>query len=114
MASANSDGVRARVPTSVQHRPTFVDGIGSKSVLPNMLELAQRYLSGSLVATVDETAAAVQELAERNRVVAEGAGAVALATALSGKAGTGRIACVVSGGNIDLHKLAVILEGGTP
>jgi threonine dehydratase len=106
--------LRAGVPVIVQHRPSFVDGIGSNSVLPNMLELAQRYLAGSLVATVNETASAVRTLAERNRVVAEGAGAVAPATALSGRAGTGRIACVVSGGNIDLHKLAVILEGGTP
>ena len=48
-------------------------------------------------------------MAERNRVIAEGAGAVALAVALSGKAGKGRIACVVSGGNIDLPKLAKIL-----
>jgi threonine dehydratase len=106
--------LRAGVPASVEHRPSFVDGIGSKSVLPNMLELAQRYLAGSLVATVDEAASAVRTMAERNRVVAEGAGAVALAAALAGRAGTGRIACVVSGGNIDLHKLAVILEGGTP
>jgi threonine dehydratase len=106
--------LQAGVPASVQHRPSFVDGIGSKTVLPNMLELAQRYLAGSLVATVDETASAVRTMAERNRVVAEGAGAVALAVAMSGRAGTGRIACIVSGGNIDLHKLAVILEGGTP
>jgi threonine dehydratase len=106
--------LRAGAPASVEHRPSFVDGIGSKSVLPNMLELAQRYLAGSLVATVDEAASAVRTMAERNRVIAEGAGAVALAAALSGRAGTGRIACIVSGGNIDLHKLAVILEGGTP
>jgi threonine dehydratase len=106
--------LRAGVPASVQHRPSFVDGIGSKSVLPNMLELAQRYLAGSLVATVDEAASAVRTMAERNRVIAEGAGAVALALAMSGRAGAGRIACIVSGGNIDLHKLAVILEGGTP
>jgi threonine dehydratase len=106
--------LRAGVPASVEHRPSFVDGIGSKSVLPNMLELAQRYLAGSLVATVDEAASAVRTMAERNRVVAEGAGAVALAVAMSGRAGTGRIACIVSGGNIDLHKLALILEGGTP
>jgi threonine dehydratase len=106
--------LQAGVPASVQHRPSFVDGIGSKTVLPNMLELAQRYLAGSLVATVDEAASAVRTMAERNRVVAEGAGAVALAVAMSGRAGTGRIACIVSGGNIDLHKLAVILEGGTP
>jgi threonine dehydratase len=106
--------LQAGAPASVQHRPSFVDGIGSKSVLPNMLELAQRYLAGSLVATLDETASAVRTMAERNRVIAEGAGAVALAVAMSGRAGTGRIACIVSGGNIDLHKLAVILEGGTP
>jgi threonine dehydratase len=106
--------LQAGVPASVQHRPSFVDGIGSKTVLPNMLELAQRYLAGSLVATVDEAASAVRTMAERNRVVAEGAGAVALAVAMSGRAGTGRIACIVSGGNIDLHKLAVILEGATP
>jgi threonine dehydratase len=106
--------LQAGAPASVEHRPSFVDGIGSKSVLPNMLELAQRYLAGSLVATVDEAASAVRTMAERNRVIAEGAGAVALAVALSGRAGTGRIACIVSGGNIDLHKLAVILEGGTP
>ena len=106
--------LQAGAPATVEHRPSFVDGIGSKSVLPNMLELAQRYLAGSLVATVDETAFAVRTMAERNRVVAEGAGAVALAVARSGRAGAGRIACIVSGGNIDLHKLAVILEGGTP
>jgi threonine dehydratase len=106
--------LQAGAPASVEHRPSFVDGIGSKSVLPNMLELAQRYLAGSLVATVAEAASAVRTMAERNRVIAEGAGAVALAVALSGRAGTGRIACIVSGGNIDLHKLAVILEGGTP
>ena len=106
--------LQAGVPATVQHRASFVDGIGSKTVLPNMLELAQRYLAGSLVATLDEAASAVRTMAERNRVVSEGAGAVALAVAMSGRAGAGRIACIVSGGNIDLHKLAVILEGGTP
>jgi threonine dehydratase len=106
--------LEAGAPTTVPYRATFVDGIGSKSVFPNMFKLAQTHLAGSLVATVDQTAAAVRMLAERNRVVAEGAGAAALAVALSGRAGTGRIACVVSGGNIDIHKLAVILEGGIP
>jgi threonine dehydratase len=101
-------------PTEVEYRATFVDGIGSKTVVPDMFDLAKRLLAGSLTATVDEAAAAVRLLAERNRVIAEGAGAVAAAVALSGRAGAGRIVCVVSGGNIDLHKLAVILEGGTP
>jgi len=101
-------------PVTVPYQATFVDGIGSKSVLPSMFKLAQRFLAGSLVATVEETATAVRLIVERNRVVPEGAGAVALAVALSGRAGTGQIACIVSGGNIDSHKLAVILEGGTP
>ena len=53
-------------------------------------------------------------LAERNRVVAEGAGAAPVAAALSGRAGAGKVVCVVSGGNIDLAKLALILQGGVP
>jgi threonine dehydratase len=76
-----------------------------------MLDMAQELLDGSLTAGLDEIAAALRLMAERNRVVAEGAGAVALAVALSGKAGSGRIACIVSGGNIDLAKLAGILGG---
>ena len=95
--------------TTVDYQPSFVDGIGSKTVFPKMLELAQELLDGSFTAGLDEVAAALRLMAERNRVIAEGAGAVALAVALSGKAGPGRIACVVSGGNIDLAKLASIL-----
>jgi len=93
----------------VDYRPSFVDGIGSKTVFPNMLAMAQELLDGSLTASLEETSAALRLMAERNRVIAEGAGAVALAVALSGKAGRGRIACIVSGGNIDLAKLAKIL-----
>jgi threonine dehydratase len=93
----------------VDYKPSFVDGIGSKTVFPNMLAMAQELLDGSLTASLDEIAAALRLMAERNRVIAEGAGAVALAVALSGKAGRGRIACIVSGGNIDLPKLAKIL-----
>jgi threonine dehydratase len=98
----------------VDYEPSFVDGIGSKTVLPNMFELAKQYLAGSLMARLEDVAAAIRLLAERNRVVAEGAGAVSVAVALSSQAGKGPIVCVVSGGNIDLHKLAVILEGGVP
>jgi threonine dehydratase len=93
----------------VDYQPSFVDGIGSKTVFPNMLVLAQELLDGSFTASLEEIAAALRLMAERNRVIAEGAGAVALAVALSGKAGRGRIACIVSGGNIDLSKLAKIL-----
>lgn len=101
-------------PVEVDYRPSFVDGIGSKTVFPNMLRLAQELLAGSLVTTPAETARAVRILMERNRVVAEGAGAASVAVALSGAVEAERIVCVVSGGNIDAHKLTMILEGETP
>jgi len=101
--------LKAGSPQVVDYQASFVDGIGSKTVFPNMLAMAQELLDGSFTASLDEIAGALRMMAERNRVIAEGAGAVALAVALSGKAGNGRIACVVSGGNIDLPKLAKIL-----
>lgn len=95
-------------PQVVDYRPSFVDGIGSKTVFPQMLERAQALLSGALVAELDEIGAAVRLLAERNRVIAEGAGACPLACALGGQAGRGKVVCVVSGGNIDLKKLCAL------
>jgi threonine dehydratase len=97
----------------VEHQPSFVDGIGSKSVFPQMLDRARQLLDGALVASVAEVAAAVRLLAVCNRVIAEGAGACPVACALSGQAGAGKIACVVSGGNIDAAKLCAILSEGT-
>jgi threonine dehydratase len=97
----------------VDYQPSFVDGIGSKTVFPQMLELARQLLDGALVASVADVAAAVRLLAERNRVIAEGAGACPVACALSAKVGAGKIACVISGGNIDAIKLCKILHGGT-
>jgi threonine dehydratase len=73
-----------------------------------------RLVDRSLVVTPEETAAAVRLVAERNRVIAEGAGGVALAATLAGKAGGGKIVCIVSGGNIDTAKLITILQGETP
>ena len=102
------------VPVGVGYRPSFVDGAGSKALLPPMWERARELLSGSHVVSLDETAAAVRLLAERTRIVAEGAGALAVAAAVSGRAGTGRIVCIVSGGNIDSSRLAAILAGRTP
>ena len=99
---------------AIDYVPSFVDGAGSRELLPKMWKLAQPLLSGSHTVTLDETAAAVRVLAERANVVAEGAGALAVAAALSGRAGTGRIVCIVSGGNIDALRLAAILEGDTP
>jgi len=96
-------------PTSVDYEPSFVDGIGSPEVFPEMFELTRELVDGALVASVDEIADAVRLLAERARVVAEGAGAASLATALTGGAGGGKVVCVVSGGNTDPSKLSEIL-----
>jgi threonine dehydratase len=101
--------LKAGSSQTVDYQPSWVDGIGSKTVFANMLVMAQELLDGSFTASLDEIAAAVRLMAERNRVIAEGAGATALAVALSGKAGIGRIACVVSGGNIDAATLIKIL-----
>jgi threonine dehydratase len=94
----------------VDYQPSFVDGIGSKTVFPQMLERAQKLIDGALVTSVEEVAAALRLMAERNRVIAEGAGACPVACALSGQAGNGKIVCIVSGGNIDLHKLCAVLS----
>ena len=94
---------------TVEYTPSFVDGIGSRAVLEDMWPLARSLLDGSLVMSLDEIAGAVRLLAERNRVIAEGAGAASVAAAVSGKAGSGKIACVVSGGNIDLAKFVSAL-----
>ena len=101
-------------PVTVDYQPTFVDGIGSRTVFPQMLDRAQRLLDGALSASLAQVAEAVRLLAERNRIVAEGAGACAVACALTGKAGEGKVVCVVSGGNIDATTLASLLRGETP
>jgi ABC-type glycerol-3-phosphate transport system substrate-binding protein len=74
-----------------------------------MLERAQQLIDGSLVAELAEVKSALRLMAERNRIIAEGAGACPVACALAGKAGTGKVVCIVSGGNIDLVKLCEIL-----
>lgn len=99
----------AGTPQTADYQPSFVDGIGSKMVFPQMLARAQQLIEGSLVAELDEVKSALRLLAERNRVIAEGAGAAALACALTGKAGSGKVVCIVSGGNIDFGRLCEIL-----
>ncbi len=92
-------------------KASFVDGCGGKSVFPRMWELAHHLLAGSIVCTLEETRRAMRIVAERNRVIAEGAGACAVAAGLSGKCGPGKIVCVVSGGNIDLARFAELVAG---
>jgi threonine dehydratase len=79
-----------------------------------MWERAQPLLAGSYVVSLEQTAAAVRLLAERTRIVAEGAGALALAAALTGAIPGRKLVCIVSGGNIDSHRLAAILRGEVP
>jgi threonine dehydratase len=94
----------------VDYQPSFVDGIGSKTVFPQMFERARQLIDGALVAGLAEVAGAMRLLAERNRVIAEGAGACPVACALAGKAGHGKVVCVVSGGNIDLKELCRVSD----
>jgi threonine dehydratase len=96
----------AGAPRTVDYQPSFVDGIGAKTVFPNMFEHARKLLDGSIVVSLEEAARAMKLVAERNRVIVEGASACAVAAALSGRAGSGKVAAIVSGGNIDLHKFA--------
>jgi threonine dehydratase len=98
-------------PRAVNYTPSFVDGIGGKSLLPEMWPMVRDLLDGSLVMPLAAVASAIRLLAERNRIVAEGAGATPVAAALSGKAGSGKVVCVISGGNIDSAVLARILKG---
>lgn len=104
----------AGTPVEVTYTPSFVDGIGAPRVFPEMFALARTLLDGSLVASVSEAAAAVRLMAERNHVIAEGAGAVPVAATLAGRAGGGKVVCIVSGGNIDTAKLVSILQHSTP
>jgi threonine dehydratase len=104
----------AGAPRAVEHRRSFVDGIGSGGVLPAMWPMARELLADSLVVSLRDIAAAIRLLAARAHVVAEGAGGASLAAALSGRAGTGRVVCVISGGNLDPDVLATILRGEMP
>ena len=97
-------------PTTAEYRPSFVDGIGSKTVFASMFEYARQLLDGSLVVSLKEAAQAMKTVAERNHVIMEGAAACAVAAAMSGGAGSGKIVAIVSGGNIDLEKFAQIVN----
>jgi threonine dehydratase len=95
-------------PQVIEPERSFVDGIGGKSVFPRMFARAKRLLDGVLIASASEVSAALRLMAERNRIIAEGAGATPVACAIAGRGGAGKVVCVVSGGNIDLSKLVEI------
>jgi threonine dehydratase len=91
-------------------QPSFVDGAGGQSLFPRMWERMKPVTDGCLVVSLDETKKAMRLLAEKARVIAEGAGALSVAAALSGKAGPGPVVAIVSGGNIDLKKFCELIQ----
>ena len=101
-------------PTAIDRTPTFIDGIGGKSVLAEMWPLARTLLNGSLVVSVEAIVEALRLLVFRNRLIVEGAGAAPVAAATAGLGGSGKIVCVVSGGNLSRAALRSVLEGRIP
>ena len=98
----------------VERVPSFINAIGYPRFLPFVWEIVKRNLTGSIVVSLREVCDAIKLMAEKNKVIVEGAGAVSVAAALSGRAGSGKIVCVVSGGNEDLENLVPILQGKIP
>jgi threonine dehydratase len=89
---------------------SFVDGAGGQSVFPRMWQRMKPIVDGSLVVSLEETRKAMRMMADKARIISEGAGALPLAAALSGKAGKGPIVCIVSGGNLDLKKFCELID----
>jgi threonine dehydratase len=106
--------LRHGAPVTVPHRQSFVDGMGSTTVLAEMWPLLRAVADQSQCASFAQIAAAIRLLAGRHHVIAEAAGAVALAAALGAQAAKGNVVCIVSGGNIDAEKLGAILAGQSP
>jgi threonine dehydratase len=105
----------ASAPTEApSFAPSFVDGAGARRLLAPMWPHLRALVDEAVAVPLDDVAAAIRLLAERVRVIAEGAGALAPAAALAGRTGSGKVACIVSGGNIDRSRLVQILEGATP
>jgi threonine dehydratase len=88
---------------------SFVDGAGGKSVTERMWQRMRAVTDGTITVALDQVRAAMGLMAEKSRTISEGAGALALAAALTGEAGDGPIVCVVSGGNIDIPKFAELV-----
>ena len=102
------------IPVAVEYTPSFIDGAGSGALLPDMWERAAPLVDDAFAISLADAASAVRVVAERGRVVAEGAAGLAVAAALAGHAGTGRVVCILCGGNIDPARLAAILDGRVP
>jgi threonine dehydratase len=106
--------LQAGSPQKINYAPSFIDGIGSGGLLAEMWPLVSSLVNGSVVISPEEIAKAIKLLIQRSRVIAEGAGGSSVAAALTGKAGYGKIVCVISGGNIDGEKITKIINGQVP
>lgn len=102
--------LRAGHPVRIERKPTFIDGIGSNCVLDDMWPLLRELIDDVVVVSLDEARAALRALALRNRVIVEGAGAVALAAATSDRCPGDNVVAILSGGNIDRTVLCDILQ----
>ncbi len=113
LASAHplKSAMAAGAPVQTSHEAGFVSGVGFGSVLPEMWPLASSMIDDVITVPLAEIARAIKLLAENNRIVAEGAGALAVAAALSGRYAETKVCAVVSGGNIDSEVFAAILRG---
>ena len=110
-AAPLAPSLEAGKPVKVEYIASFVDGMGSSTVLSEMWPLVSKLVDSSIVLSLKQIASAIKLLMERSRLIAEGAGGSSVAAALTGKAGSGKIVCVISGGNIDAEKLIKILSG---
>ena len=108
--------LQAGAPAEIEYQPSFVDGAGGRALLPTMWDHARELVDEAYAIPLESVAEAVRLLASRAHVVAEGAGALALAVALRRRSlgEDGRVVCIVSGGNIDAAVLARVLAGETP
>ena len=110
-AAPFSVSLKAKSPQPFKEwQASFVDGAGGQSVFPRMWERMMMVADGNIVVTLEETRKAMRLMAEKARIISEGAGALPLAAALTGKAGQGPIVAIVSGGNIDLKKFAELID----
>jgi threonine dehydratase len=101
-------------PVEVSYQHSFVNGIGAPFVFPEMWEMAFSLLDGSISVSLEQISRAIRLIALQNHIIAEGAGGVAAAAALTGQAGYGKIVCIVSGGNIEMDNFVKIMKGETP
>ncbi len=106
--------LEAGEPVALPIEPSFISGIGVGHVLDDMWPLIRQMIDGAVAASTEEIVAAIRLLCERHRIIAEGAGAAPVAAALAGRAGKGKIVCVISGGNLDDNYLIDIMRGKVP